>query len=208
MGSYIPLTRVLPSGTPLRLALGKRPILPGITLASSLMISPNRLLVTTIPFRLRGSRTISMAAESMSWCPTSSSGNSFSITSETTFRQSRLVASTLALSRLQTLAGGDCCRARCPASRVMRSTSAREYGSVSQASPSPSSSLRCPKYMPPVSSRTIVKSTPRQTSALSGERSTRESEAKLHGRRLPKAESDLRSFRRPCSGRTAPVPHF
>ena len=38
--------------------------------------------------------------------------------------------------------------------------------------------------------------------------STRDSEAKLHGLRFPKVPSSLRSLRRPCSGRTAPVPHF
>lgn len=36
----------------------------------------------------------------------------------------------------------------------------------------------------------------------------RESEAKLQGRRLPKVLSSLRSLRRPCSGRTGPVPYF
>lgn len=36
----------------------------------------------------------------------------------------------------------------------------------------------------------------------------RESEAKLQGRRLPKVWSSLRSLRRPCSGRTGPVPYF
>ena len=34
------------------------------------------------------------------------------------------------------------------------------------------------------------------------------SEAKLQGRRLPKVWSSLRSLRRPCSGRTGPVPYF
>ena len=37
---------------------------------------------------------------------------------------------------------------------------------------------------------------------MSGELSTRESDAKLQGRRLPKVPSSLRSWRRPCSGRT------
>ena len=37
---------------------------------------------------------------------------------------------------------------------------------------------------------------------------TRLSEAKLHGRRFPNVDSDLRSERRPCSGRTGPVPYF
>ena len=62
--------------------------------------------------------------------------------------------------------------------------------------------------MPPVSSRTMVKSVPLQTSALSGEASTKVSEAKKHGRRLPKVPISLRSLRMPCSGRTAPVPHL
>ena len=35
-----------------------------------------------------------------------------------------------------------------------------------------------------------------------------ESEAKKHGLRLPNVPISLRSFKRPCSGRTAPVPHF
>lgn len=37
---------------------------------------------------------------------------------------------------------------------------------------------------------------------------TRVGEAKEQGRRLPKVERDLRRVRRPCSGRTEPVPHF
>lgn len=41
-----------------------------------------------------------------------------------------------------------------------------------------------------------------------GEIFTRDSEAKLQGRRLPNVESSLRSLRRPCSGRTGPVPYF
>ena len=53
-----------------------------------------------------------------------------------------------------------------------------------------------------------MKFTPRQTSALSGETSTKDSEAKKQGRRLPKVPSSLRSLRMPCSGRTAAVPHF
>ena len=36
----------------------------------------------------------------------------------------------------------------------------------------------------------------------------RVSEAKLQGRRLPNVLSSLRSLRRPCSGRTGPVPYF
>lgn len=50
--------------------------------------------------------------------------------------------------------------------------------------------------------------TPRQTSALSGDPSTSESEAKKQGLRLPNVPISLRNLRRPCSGRTAPVPHF
>ncbi len=53
----------------------------------------------------------------------------------------------------------------------------------------------------------MVKSTPRQTDSFSGEMETSEGEAKEHGRRLPNVERDLRRVRRPCSGRTAPVPH-
>src|SRR3954471_16401911 len=62
--------------------------------------------------------------------------------------------------------------------------------------------------MPPVSSRMMLKSTPRHTSALRGELSTRDGAAKLQGRRLPNVPISLRSLRIPCSGRTAPVPHF
>lgn len=130
------------------------------------------------------------------------------MTSVTTFLHSRLVASTLALSRLHTGRGGSACRARFAANLVIRSISGREYGSVSQAYPSPSSSFRSPKYIPPVNSRMILKSTPRQTSAFRGEISTRESEAKLQGRRFPNVSISFRSFSRPCSGRTFPVPHF
>jgi hypothetical protein len=65
----MPLHLPFPSGTPLKLALGKRPMLPGMTLASSLMISPNKLLVTTTPFRALGFFTISIAALSIKWCP-------------------------------------------------------------------------------------------------------------------------------------------
>ena len=54
----------------------------------------------------------------------------------------------------------------------------------------------------------MVKSVPRQISGLSGDLETRDSEAKEQGRRLPKVPSSLRSLRRPCSGRTLPVPHF
>lgn len=53
----------------------------------------------------------------------------------------------------------------------------------------------------------MVKSTPWQTDSLSGEMETREGEAKEQGRRLPNVERDLRRERRPCSGRTVPVPH-
>ena len=44
--------------------------------------------------------------------------------------------------------------------------------------------------------------------SLRGEILTRDSEAKLQGRRLPNVQSSLRSLRRPCSGRTGPVPYF
>lgn len=62
--------------------------------------------------------------------------------------------------------------------------------------------------MPPVNSRMMVKLTPRHMFSLSGEMETRLSDAKLHGRRLPNVWSDLRRERRPCSGRTGPVPYF
>lgn len=54
----------------------------------------------------------------------------------------------------------------------------------------------------------MTKSTSLQTDSLRGEYWTRESAAKLQGRRLPNALRALRSLRRPCSGRTAPVPHL
>ena len=53
----------------LREALGRRPREPGITEASSEMMSPNKLLVTITPLRARGFFTINMAAESMRWWP-------------------------------------------------------------------------------------------------------------------------------------------
>jgi len=62
--------------------------------------------------------------------------------------------------------------------------------------------------MPPVSSRMMLKLTPAQTDSFRGEAETREGAAKKQGRRLPKVWSVLRSLRRPCSGRTLPVPHF
>lgn len=57
-------------------------------------------------------------------------GNSSTMTSVTTLRHNRLVARTLALSRLHTGAGGLRARARCAARRVIRSISGREYVSV------------------------------------------------------------------------------
>ena len=110
---------------PLRLALGSRPMLPGMTLASSEMMSPKRLLVTTTPLRAVGFLTMIMAALSMSWCSTSRSGNSRANVSFMTARQRRLVASTLALSSDQTFLSPRP-RARKPARRATRSTSARE----------------------------------------------------------------------------------
>jgi hypothetical protein len=65
----MPFSKVLPSGMPPKLALGSRPKLPGITLASSEMMSPNKLLVTTTPFRALGFLIMSIAAESMRCVP-------------------------------------------------------------------------------------------------------------------------------------------
>lgn len=97
----------------------------------------------------RGFLTMIMAAESISWCSNSNWGNSFSMVSVNTLRHSRLVARTLALSRLKTLLGGLLANARYAASRVIRSISLREYGSRSSAhSFSPSAGLastRSPK---------------------------------------------------------------
>lgn len=124
------------------------------------------------------------------------------------FRHNREVASTFALSRLHTGTGGFSTDARFPASRTTRSISSTVYGSVSRAFPSPSSSFLSPKYMPPVSSRMMLKLVPRTMSALRGDASTSDSEAKKQGRRFPKVPSSLRSFKMPCSGRTFPVPHF
>lgn len=124
------------------------------------------------------------------------------------FRHNLEVAKTLALSKLHTGTGGSSTDARLPANRTTRSISSTLYGSVSMALPSPSSSFLSPKYMPPVNSRIMLKFTPRTLSALRGDESTRESEAKKHGRRFPKVPSSLRSLRIPCSGRTLPVPHF
>ena len=58
--------------------------------------------------------------------------------------------------------------------------------------------------MPPVSSRTQMKSVPRTTSARSGERSARASNSAT-GRRLANSPSDLRIRSSPCSGRTFAV---
>ena len=54
----------------------------------------------------------------------------------------------------------------------------------------------------------MLKFVPLQTSAFKGEMSTKDSEAKLQGRRLPYVPICLRRARIPCSGRTFPVPHF
>ena len=53
-----------------------------------------------------------------------------------------------------------------------------------------------------------MKSVPLHICSLSGDFCIREGEAKLQGRKFPKAFISLRSFRRPCSGRTRPVPYF
>ena len=100
-------------------------MLPGMTEASSLMISPNKLLVMMTPLRPRGFLTMIMAALSISWWSTSSWGYSFANTSETVLRQRRLVASTLALSKLQTFAGGLRASAREAPRRAIRSISER-----------------------------------------------------------------------------------
>ena len=54
----------------------------------------------------------------------------------------------------------------------------------------------------------MTKSVPRHTDALSGDASTRASDAKKQGRRLPYVPISLRNFSSPCSGRTEPVPHL
>jgi hypothetical protein len=204
----MPLSFVLPSGIPPKLALGSRPRLPGMTLASSLMMSPNKLLVTTTPFRALGFLIMSIAAESIRWVPDFKCGYSSFMMRSNVFRHNLDVASTFALSKLQTGTGGSSTDARLPANRTTRSISSTLYGSVSIALPSPSSSFLSPKYIPPVSSRMMVKFTPRAISGLRGDASTSESDAKKHGRRLPNVPNSLRSLRMPCSGRTFPVPHF
>lgn len=61
-----------PSGMPDKLAPGKRPKLPGITLASSLIMSPKREkiagMITLIPFIARGFLTVNMSAERINLC--------------------------------------------------------------------------------------------------------------------------------------------
>ncbi|KAH3667328.1 hypothetical protein OGAPHI_002977 [Ogataea philodendri] len=184
-GSYNP-NALLVSGSEAKEADGSSPKEPGITLASSLMMSPNMLLVTTTPFSLVGDLTRIMAAESISWCCTVSCGNSLEMTLSTVFLHKRDEASTLALSSDHTGSGGSFCKARKAAIRVILSTSATEYVSESLATPSPVSSLRSPN----------------------GDNFNKASEAKLHGRRLAYRFSSFLILSSPCSGRTEPVPHL
>lgn len=53
-----------------------------------------------------------------------------------------------------------------------------------------------------------MKSVPSQTDCFRGERAAKDGEAKKQGRRLPKVPISFRRRRRPCSGRTLPVPYF
>ena len=62
--------------------------------------------------------------------------------------------------------------------------------------------------MPPVSSRTTVKSTPAQTLSLRGDPLISDGAAKEQGRKFPNVLRDFRSVKSPCSGRTRPVPYF
>lgn len=62
--------------------------------------------------------------------------------------------------------------------------------------------------MPPISSLTIVNDTFLQTSSLSRDILISEGDAKEQGRKLPKVFRDLRSFKRPYSGRMGLVFYF
>ena len=85
--------------------------------ASSLRMSPNMFSVR-ITSKWRGAATSFIAAESTSWCSSSTFGNSSECTRVTTSRHSRLVSSTFILSTLVTRE-----RAAWNAVRVIRSIS-------------------------------------------------------------------------------------
>ena len=141
-----------------------------------------------------------MAQLSTSMCSTLTSGYPFA-TRSTVARHSLLVSSTLDLSTLvmrflRVIASSN-------AILAMRSTSLIEYTSVSYAScPSaPSRYPRSPKYIPPVSSRTIIISTPflarSGRSGLVGISSS----YSTAGRRLANSFMPARRLNKPFSGR-------
>ncbi len=111
---------------------------PLMTAASSDRMSPNRFSVTRTS-KAAGVFASSIAAESTSRCSRATSGNSVR-TSSVTFRHSRDVASTLALSTWVTFARR--VRASSNASVTMRRISPSVYHRVSIAA-RPSAVTRC-----------------------------------------------------------------
>jgi len=179
-------------------------------------MSPNIFSVKITPFSFLGLATMSMAAESTRWWSRGILGNSASSVSVTIFLHSLELASTLALSIEWIGRGGFAVKAICAATLVILRTSPTLYIIVSQAASSAvypfgfevSSSCLLPKYKPPISSRTTMKSTPLAISSFNGLWVTRESEAKDAGRILAYNPSSFRRARIPCSGRTGPTPHL
>ena len=123
---------------------GSIPSEPASTPASSDRMSPNRFSVTRTSNQA-GCLIRSIAHESTSWWPTSTSGYS-GRSSSTIVRHSRDVARTFALSTLVSRRRRP--RASSNASRTTRRISGSEYGSVSDAWRSPGApvaSTRSPK---------------------------------------------------------------
>ena len=177
--------------------------------ASSERMSPNVFSVTRTS-NWDGFATSCMAQLSTSMSSPSTSGYS-SFRRWFTSRHSREVSSTFALSTEVTMPSRR--PAASYAQRMTRSISYSEYSMVSTAlspaspaTPAPSTpcSRRCsPKYRPPVSSRTMSRSTPSSLSSRSGDASRSASYTRT-GRRLRYRPRFLRMASRPCSGRTAP----
>ena len=139
-------------------------------------MSPNIFSVKITPLSFLGLATISMAAESTRWWSSGMLGNSPSSVSVTIFRHNLELASTFALSIEWIGRGGFTVNAICAATRVILCTSPTLYIIVSHAASSAvyplafdvSSSCRLPKYKPPMSSRTTMKSTPLAISSFNG----------------------------------------
>ncbi len=86
------------------------------------------MLSARITSKCRGAATSFIAAESTSWCSSSTAGNSSACTRETTSRHRRPVSSTFILSMLVTRV-----RAARNAVRAIRSISSTEYSHRSDA---------------------------------------------------------------------------